>query len=256
MNTLLVTSILLLLGVAALYTWRWARARRKPASWSAQVREQCVKILRRWGFSRVQHRPLLGARLLYAARQGQGEELVEVECVDGPYEDTLRLCWSFELSLEQGVRLLHQGSGSVATAMLRHREPLLDDPEIDEALLCFAQNEERLRLLLHTAAVREPLLTLVAETEQLSLADRELFVAIRALPSPDGLAHLLAITERLVSALREFAQAHGPIPTLLTTAYEIEDETRRQETVPDGVSVASPQSTERVTGPLSPQARG
>src|SRR5690606_11651842 len=147
MNTLLVTSILLLLGVAALYTWRWARARRKPSSWPLQVREQCVKILRRWGFSRVQLRPLLGAQLLYAARQGQGDELVEIECMDGPYEDTLRLSWTFELSLEQGVRLLHHGSGSIATAMLRHRELSLDDPEIDEALLCFAQNEERLRAL-------------------------------------------------------------------------------------------------------------
>ena len=190
--------------------WRRFYDTSKPRTLSEQAVEALTHALARYGLSASHERRWLDNRVLCLERHASGRRL-SVELSDGFFDDHCRVQVFFEPSLQQGISILGEDRFGLVGGLLKLREVRVGRERLDRHFILRAKDEDRLKLLLDDRTVRDALLSLKAQVEEIVLSDAQLFVFLPQIPAADDLVALLAQLDALAQRLESFAAAHGPI---------------------------------------------
>lgn len=192
--------------------WRRFYATGKSNTLSDEMILSWVEALSRLELERRQLRRWAGQRSLTFRREPtELARALELELIDGFFEDYLRVHLEFETPLEQGVSILTEGRLGLVSTLLRSREVRLGQKQLDRKFVLLAQEEERLRALLAHNKLRDDLILLQEQVDELVLTDESLFVLLSQIPTPQECVELLRLLDMLASKLVAAAAILGPI---------------------------------------------
>lgn len=214
----MITKLLIMLAlfggtiIIMIVIWRRFYATGKSHTLSDEVITSWEEALSRIALPRQQLRRWAGQRSLNFRREPT--ELVralELELIDGFFDDYLRIYLEFETPLEQGVSILTEDRLGFVSTLLRSREVRLGQKQLDRKFVLLAQEEERLRALLAHHKLHDDLISIQDLVDELVLTDESLFVILSQIPTPQECVELIRLLDMLASKLVAASTILGPI---------------------------------------------